>query len=92
MYIQRQTVKQVAFGLRRFVKKTVLKTEGQKYQTKLQTLKKWINVNTGCNVKRLHSQREFKSYPHLPAKPIGDEVDYITKMRSAMSSKRSTDI
>jgi hypothetical protein len=30
-----------------------------------------------------------ESYPSLPYKPIRDEVDHITKIRVAMSSKRS---
>jgi hypothetical protein len=45
--------------------------------------------NTGCDVKKRHSQSEIECYPNLPSKLIRDEIDWITKTRAARSSQRS---
>jgi len=38
-------------------------------------LKKKRYYNTGCDVKKRHSQSDIECYPNLPSKLIGYEID-----------------
>lgn len=63
-----------------------LKTKGQKYKKTITILK---NVQYQMWYIETPQPIRDESYPHLPSKPIRDEVDEITTIRVAMSNNRS---